>query len=69
MLVRVANPRRVAKKAAAHYRGAASVPLAGYIPFGGVHGQTLWALVVVIAILTAGDIAVTRRTAGTVRDE
>lgn len=54
---------RNATRAVAHYRGAASAGLAVYIPFGDIHGETLWALVIVIAILAAADIAVTWRRA------
>ncbi|MGW7330525.1 hypothetical protein ACWGIU_18420 [Streptomyces sp. NPDC054840] len=54
---------RNATKAVAHYRGMAPAGLAVYIPFGDVHGETLWALVIVIAILVVGDIAVTWRRA------
>ncbi|MGW4382325.1 hypothetical protein [Kitasatospora sp. NPDC004531] len=55
---------RNATKAVAHYRGMAPAGLAAYIPFGNVHGETLWALVIVIAILAVADIAITRRHAG-----
>lgn len=66
--VRITNPRTVVKKAAIHYRGAVPAALASYIPFGGLPSQNLWALVVVIAILVAGDIAVARHNPGISRN-
>ncbi|MFF2792545.1 hypothetical protein ACFVT6_38350 [Streptomyces sp. NPDC058049] len=54
---------RNATKAVTHYRGIAPAGLAVYIPFGDVHGENLWALVIVIAILVVADIAVTWRRA------
>ncbi|GAA3025850.1 hypothetical protein GCM10020229_41470 [Kitasatospora albolonga] len=61
--VRVPHPR-AALKVAGHLRSIAPVGLAAYIPFGHVSGETLWALVVVIALLVASDVAVARRQPG-----
>ncbi|MFJ4678604.1 hypothetical protein [Kitasatospora sp. NPDC088783] len=60
--LRVADPRQKLARAAVHYRGVAPASLAVYIATGQVHGQTMWALVVVIAILAITDVAA-RRTA------
>ena len=59
--VQITNPRRMVRKVIVRYRGVTPAGLAGWIAFHHVPDSRMWALVVVIAILTLGDIFIARR--------
>lgn len=59
--VQITNPQRLVRKVIVHYRGVTPAGLAAWIVFNRVPDSKMWALVVVIAILTLGDIFIARR--------
>lgn len=59
--LQITDPRQKIQRVAVHYRGIAPASLSLYIASGRVQGSTMWALVIVIAILAITDVIAGRR--------